>query len=306
MRHFLNLFDVASADIEQIFAFTKTLKTELAAGVRRPVLAGRMLAMVFEKPSLRTRVSFATGMTHLGGASEYLGQEAGWGKRESVADFSGVLSEMVDVIVCRTKDHRRVEELAASASCPVINGLTDLYHPCQALADLYTLQEHVADLSQASMAYIGDANNVAGSLAIACAKMGVRLSIASPEGYTFSDDFREKLRQASPDFKLLETADPQEAVQNADAVYTDVWASMGQEAEQAERAQAFASYQLNAELMRHAPDNAIVLHCLPARRGEEISDEVIDGRQSAVIQQAGNRLHAQKGLLVWLLNAMPA
>ena len=303
MRHVLTLFDLTTPEIERIFAITEDIKTKLQQGLREPLLPGRVLAMIFEKPSLRTRVSFETGMTHLGGASQFLGADVGWGKREAMSDFSQVLSQYVDAIVCRAKDHRKVAELAKYATCPVINGLTDVSHPCQALADLYTLKERRGSLEGAKLAFVGDANNVSRSLAVACAKLGVRFSIAAPEGYQFAPEFLEQLQKEVPGGQLQQTTDPVEAVQGADAVYTDVWASMGQEAEKKLRAQAFASHQVNGELMRQAPPEAIFLHCLPAHRGEEVTDEVIDSPQSAVLQQAGNRLHVQKGILVWLLAA---
>jgi ornithine carbamoyltransferase len=301
MRSVLSLFDMSAAEIERVFAITQELKTKLSEGIREPVLAGHVAALLFEKPSLRTRVSFETGMVHLGGSSLFLGEDVGWGKRESIADFAQVLGQYVDVIVCRAKAHRRVEELAEHACVPVINGLTDLAHPCQALADLITVQELHGPLAGKTLAYVGDANNVARSLLLACARLGVRFAIATPEGYDFDPDYVERVREAAPKLELLQTRNPAEAVADAVAVYTDVWASMGQEAEKATRAKAFAAYQVNEQLMKSAPSDASFLHCLPARRGEEVTDGVIDGPNSAVIQQAGNRMHVQKGLLVWLL-----
>jgi ornithine carbamoyltransferase len=295
------LFGVSSDEIQRIFAITELLKTDLERGVRQPLLAGRAAALLFEKPSLRTRVSFETGMVQLGGGSLFLGQDVGWGKRESIADFAQVLGQYVDVIVCRAKAHDRVAQMADHAACPVINGLTDLAHPCQALADLFTLQEHCGSLAGKTLAYVGDANNVARSLLLACGKLGVRFAIASPEGYDFDDAYIARVRQAVPGLQLLQTRKPARAVADAAAVYTDVWVSMGQEAEKATRAKAFADYQVNERLMQAAPPDALFLHCLPAHRGEEVTDGVIDGEQSAVIQQAGNRMHVQKGLLVWLL-----
>lgn len=303
MRHVLTLFELSSAEIERIFIVAEDLKTKLQQGVREPILPSRVMALLFEKPSLRTRVSFEACMTHLGGATQFLGAEVGWGKRESIADFAGVLGQYVDVIVCRANQHARVEELARFSGCPVINGLTDLAHPCQALADLFTMREVFGGLAGRTLAYIGDANNVACSLAVACAKLGVRFAIASPRGYQFEEGFLKQLQQDSPKCEVTATTDPAKAVQDADAVYTDVWTSMGQEAEQEERRRAFAAYQVNADLMAQAPRHAIFLHCLPARRGEEVTDAVMDGPQSRVLQQAANRLHAQKGLLAWLLGS---
>jgi ornithine carbamoyltransferase len=303
MRHVITLFEMTPGELACIFDRSADLKAKLERGVREPLLPGRVAALLFEKPSLRTRVSFETAMVHVGGSSLYLGADVGWGERESIADFSQVLSQYVDVIVCRAKSHRKVEELAKYASCAVINGLTDLAHPCQALADLFTLREVRGVLDGAKLAYVGDANNVARSLVLACGKLGVRFAIASPPGYEFDDAFLARVRDAAPSLQLQQTRDPVEAVRDASAVYTDVWASMGQEAEQADRAAAFAAYQVNEALMSHAPADAVFLHCLPARRGEEVTDGVIDGPRSVVIRQAGNRMHVQKGLLTWLLGS---
>lgn len=303
MRHVLTLFELSSAEIERVFVIAEDLKAKLEKGVREPILPGRVMALLFEKPSLRTRVSFEACMTHLGGGTQFLGADVGWGKRESIADFAGVLGQYVDVIVCRANQHRRVEDLAKYAGCSVINGLTDQAHPCQALADLFTMREIFGGLAGRKLAYVGDANNVARSLAVACAKLGVQFAIASPAGYELDESILTEVRQAAPMCDIVLTDDPAEAVQNADAIYTDVWTSMGQEAEQDERRRVFAPYQVNAALMARAPRRAVFLHCLPARRGEEVTDEVIDGAQSRVLQQAANRLHAQKGLLAWLLGS---
>jgi len=301
-RHLVSLFDLTTQEIEQIFAIARDLKAKLSNGIREPLLPGRVLAMLFEKPSLRTRASFEAGIVHLGGSSMFLGADAGWGQRESTADFGRVLSEFADAIVCRAKEHRKVEELVEHCSCSVINGLTDWCHPCQALADLLTLEERHGTLQGLKFTYVGDANNVARSLAIACGKLGVDFHIACPAAYQFDEPFLERMRQELPDATLTACEDPAAAVTDAHAVYTDVWASMGQEAEEQERAAAFADYQVNGQLMQHAPD-AVFLHCLPARRGMEVTDEVMDGPQSAVVQQAGNRMHAQKGVLAFLLGA---
>jgi len=306
MRHVITLLEMTTAEIERVFAISQELKAKLQQGIREPLLSGRVAALLFEKPSLRTRVSFETGMAHLGGSSLFLGADVGWGKRESIADFAQVLSQYVDVIVCRTKTHRQVQDMGEHSACPVINGLTDLAHPCQALADLFTLREVLGDVQGKTLAYVGDANNVARSLLAACAKLGVRFAIASPPGYEFDAVFVAHVYHVHPQVQLLQTHDPVEAVRQADAVYTDVWASMGQEAEQAIRRKAFAPYQVNEALMSHAPQHARFLHCLPAHRGEEVTDGVIDGTQSAVIQQAANRMHVQKGLLVWLLTEAAA
>jgi ornithine carbamoyltransferase len=303
MRHVLTLFDLSTQEIERIFAITEDLKTKFEQGLREPLFPGRVLALLFEKQSLRTRVSFETAIANLGGSSLFLGKDVGWGERESISDFGQVIGQYVDAVVCRSKSHAKVEELSKHCTCSIINGLTDTSHPCQALADLYTLKERHGSLVGQRLAYVGDANNVARSLAVACGKMNVEFTIAAPEKYQFDADFRAKLQDELPSLKMVETTDPIEAVKGASGVYTDVWASMGQEAEQEERAAAFADYQVNSDLMQHADPDACFLHCLPARRGEEVSTEVIDGPQSAIVQEAGNRLHAQKGLLAWLLGS---
>jgi len=303
MRHLLTLADLTAAEIERIFSITEDLKQNYRQGLREPLLPGRVMALLFEKPSLRTRVSFEAGMVHLGGSAIFLGADAGFGRRESTADFARTLDKFADVIVIRANRHQTAVDLAAHAGCPVINGLTDFAHPCQALADLYTIRELTGKLSGRTLAWIGDANNVARSLAVGCGKLGVRMIMATPEGYRFDEPSLAWIRRQSPDLKLAVTADPVEAVSRATAVYTDVWASMGQEAEKEVRRRDFAGYQVDAALMRHAPREAVFMHCLPAHRGDEVTDEVIDGPQSVVFQQAANRMHAEKGVLAWILGA---
>ncbi len=303
MRHLLTLTDVSAAEIQRIFSITEDLKTKFAQGLREPLLPGRVLALLFEKQSLRTRVSFEAGMANLGGSSLMLGDDAGFGKRESMADFSRVLSEMVDVVVIRAKRHATVKEFAEHSTCSVINGLTDLAHPCQALADLYTMKEQCGTLAGLHLAWVGDGNNVARSLVEACGHLGVRITICTPKGYELDSQFAADSRRIFPKLDLTTTHDPRSAVQGAAAVYTDVWASMGQESEQEKRKRDFADYQVNTKLMSRAPKEALFLHCLPARRGEEVTDEVMDSPQSAVVAQAANRMHVQKGILVWLLAA---
>jgi ornithine carbamoyltransferase len=303
MRHLITLCDVTSAEVARIFAITEDLKTKFAQGLREPLLPGRTLALLFEKQSLRTRVSFEAGITHLGGNCLMLGDDAGFGKRESIADFTRVLSEMVDAIVVRSKKHSTVEEVARHASCSVINGLTDESHPCQALADLYTMREHFGQLKGLKLAWVGDGNNVARSLVRGCGHTGVRLAVATPKGYELEPSFVAEARKKFPQLDLVTTHDPAEAVRDASAIYTDVWASMGQEAERAQRLADFAAFQVNGNLMRKAPPDAVFMHCLPARRGEEVTDEVMDSPQSVVVAQAANRMHVQKGILVWLLGA---
>ena len=301
MPHVLTLADLSASDVEQVLAITEDLKTRFAQGLREPLLPGRVAALLFQRPSLRTRVSFEAGMTHLGGSSMFLGEDVGWGQRESVADFGRVLSGFVDVLVVRARRHDDVAELASYCSCPVINALTELAHPCQALADLYTLRELCGGFDGQTVAYVGDANNVARSLAVGCGRVGLRLVLCAPVDYSFDDAYLAHLRGEVPELDITVTHDPVEAVQGATAVYTDVWASMGQESESEARRQAFAGFQVNSELMKQAPPDAYFMHDLPAHRGEEVTDEVIDGPQSVVLQQAANRMHAQKGLLVWLL-----
>lgn len=301
MRHLLAMSDLKSAEIERIFSITVDLKIKFEQGVREPLLPGRVMAMLFEKQSLRTRVSFEAAMVHLGGSAMFLGAEAGFGSRESLEDFARVLSQYVDVIVARTYHHQTLERIAAVASCPVINGLSDYAHPCQAMADLFTLRELAGDLAGRILAWIGDGNNVARSLAVACGRMGMRFVMATPKPYRFGQDFLDRLRREVPRLELVVTDDPAEAVRGALAVYTDVWTSMGQEAEREKRRQDFAPFQVNRQLMSHAPPEAYFMHCLPAHRGEEVTDEVIDGPQSIVVRQAANRMHVQKGILAWLL-----
>jgi ornithine carbamoyltransferase len=303
MRHLITLCDVTSAEVARIFAITEDLKTKYAQSLREPLLPGRTLVLLFEKQSLRTRVSFEAGITHLGGNCLMLGDDAGFGKRESIADFTRVLSEMVDVIVVRSKKHATVEEVARHATCSVINGLTDESHPCQALADLYTMREHFGKLAGLKLAWVGDGNNVARSLVRGCGHTDVTLAVATPKGYELNAAFVADARKRYPKLQLVTTHDPAEAVRGASAIYTDVWASMGQEAERAQRLADFAAYQVNDALMKKAPADAVFMHCLPARRGEEVTDEVIDGPQSVVVAQAANRMHVQKGILVWLLGA---
>jgi ornithine carbamoyltransferase len=301
MRHLVTLNDVSAAEVSRIFSITEDLKSKVAHGLREPLLPGRVLALLFEKQSLRTRVSFEAGIAHLGGSSIMLDENAGFGKRESVSDFARVLSEMVDAIVVRAQRHATVVEIAKHAACSVINGLTDLAHPCQVLADLYTLQEHCGELAGRKLAWVGDGNNVARSLVEGCGHMGVQLVVCSPPGYELDMEFVKQSHREFPHLDLAITHDPLEAVRDADAVYTDVWTSMGYERERDKRRRDFAPYQVNGRLMSAAPKDALFLHCLPAHRGEEVTDEVIDSPQSVVLAQAANRLHVQKGILVWLL-----
>lgn len=303
MQHLISITDLTPANVQQIFSLSLKIKNQYLSGVREPLLQGRVLAMLFEKPSLRTRVSFESGMIQLGGGSMFLGDgdDVGFNRdRESLADFGRVLSQFVDVVVVRSKAHKTVTDLARYCDCAVINGLTDHDHPCQALADLLTLQELVGDLKGKKLAYIGDANNVARSLMELCAFLGVTFAIAAPHGYRFAEHEINELRKLSPALQYEQHDDPVAAVRGAMAVYTDVWTSMGQEEETAKRKKDFADFQVNTNLMSHAPD-AYFMHCLPAHRGEEVTSEVMDSKQSIVVKQAGNRMHVQKGVLAWLL-----
>jgi len=297
-KDFLTLSDWSAGALREILARAAELKALLAKGERPQTLLGRTLAMYFEHPSLRTHVTFEAGMTQLGGHAIMLRPEqVGIGQRESARDVAMNLSRWVDVIVARTTSHALVEELAEHARIPVINGLTDLAHPCQAMADLQTVAERM-DLDAAVIAYVGDGNNVANSLLLACATLGVELRLATPESHRPALRVRrlaEALARTSG-ARIAWSADPADAVAGAHFVYTDVWISMGQEEEAERRRSLFEAYQLNSRLMRLAPE-AFVLHCLPAHRGEEITDDVLEGPRSIVFDQAENRLHAQKAIL---------
>ncbi len=287
------------AEIDRIFAITEDLKTKYTQGLREALLPGRVMALLFEKPSLRTRVSFEAGMINLGGSSLFLGDEVGFGARESIADFARVLCQYVDVVVIRAFRHETAVELARYCGSAVINGLTDYAHPCQALADLYTLKELVGRLKGHTLAFVGDGNNVARSLAEGCGKMGMKFVMATPAGYRFDDAFLAHLASALPSLDFKVTADPVEAVKGATAVYTDVWTSMGQEDESARRCQDFADYQINAKLMAEAPDGA-VLHALPAgpprRGGDRRGDRRPAERRRATGRQPPARAKGDTGL----------
>ena len=302
MQHLISLFDITPEELRLILKTGIEIKSRLIAGERPDILRNHVIALLFEKPSLRTRVSFESGMTQLGGGSLFLTEDVGWGKRESPADFTQVLGQFVDAVVCRAKQHDRVKQLAQFNAMPIINGLTDLCHPCQALADVTTIQEAFGTYEEKHIVFVGDGNNVAQSLALICAMLDMRFTLACPDGYEMDGAWMKRIAESYPNAKIESVRDPVQAVATADAIYTDVWTSMGQEAEMEARRQAFANYQINGQLMAAAPSTARVLHCLPAVRGEEITDEVADSDQSDLIRQAGNRMHAQKGLLVWLLN----
>jgi ornithine carbamoyltransferase len=305
MRHFIDLCDWSSDDLREILNRAHSLKAEWRAGGNQPLMRGKALAMIFQKPSLRTRISFEMAMQHLGGHALYIGpDEIGLGKRESVADVARVLSGYVQFIMARVFAHRDVEELARAASVPVINGLSDASHPCQAMADIMTIQERFGGKTDGlKIAFVGDGNNVASSLMQGAAHFGMSFTIASPPGYELNEETVDAAANIRADFKVEMMHDPVAAVRDADVVYTDTWVSMGQEAETAKRVEAFKQYQVNDALLAHASPRAMVLHCLPAHRGQEITDPVADGAHSAIFQQAENRLHAQKGVLVTLMGS---
>lgn len=304
MKHFLDLASCSTEELDNLLETALRLKREWRNGGNQPVLRNKTLGMIFQKPSLRTRVSFEMAMKHLGGSAIMLGpQEIGLGKRESVPDVARVLSAYVDGIMARVFDHAHVVELAEFSRVPVINGLSDSYHPCQALADIMTIREHFGQLAGLRLAFVGDGNNVAASVALVCAHFGVTFSIATPEGYEMKSSIRDQaydLAERNGSSLEMHTR-PQQAVADADVIYTDTWVSMGQEAEAQERIGEFAGFQVNRDLLRFAKDGTIVLHCLPAHRGEEITDDVMDGPKSKVFEQAENRMHAQKAVLTHLL-----
>ena len=298
-RDLLNLASLSASELDGLLDLAARLKGELRAGLEHPYLRGRTLAMIFQKPSLRTRITFETGMAQLGGHAIYLApQDIGIGDRESVKDVARNLSRCVDLIMIRTFAHEICVELAQEATVPVINGLTDLLHPCQLLADLLTLRERFGDLSKLRIAFIGDGFNMAQSWIEAAALARFELRIACPAGYVPQREFTDQMRHG----KLgIITQDPREAVRDADVIYTDTWTSMGHEKEAAQRRRDFKAFQVNREMLSHARHGAAVMHCLPAHRGEEITDDVLDGPHSLVLDQAENRLHAQKAVMVWLL-----
>jgi len=299
-RDLLSISDLSGEDIKQLI----TSAVDAKARGWSSLLEGKILALIFEKPSLRTRVSFEVAMRQLGGQAIYLSPaEVGLGERESVPDVAHVLSRYVNAISARTFSHQTVEVLSSCAAVPVINALSDLEHPCQALADLLTIYEKKGALKGLTLAYVGDGNNVAHSLLLAASLTGMNFRIASPAGYTVQENILKKAQQnaLTNGATILCTDEPQLAVSKADIVYTDAWTSMGQEAETEKRRQVFASYQVNNELLSLAKKDAIFMHDLPAHRGEEVSEDIIDGPQSVVFDQAENRMHAQKALLMQML-----
>ncbi len=303
-RDLVSIHDLAPAEIHQLFNLTAMLKQRPADF--RGVLAGKQMVMFFEKPTLRTRLTFEAGMDSLGGSTFFMDQTANrLTSRESLYDIAHNLERWIDIIVLRTFAHATVEEMATYAGVPVINALSELEHPCQALADFFTLQEHFGDLRKLHFAYVGDGNNMAHSLLLAGVSVGAKVSIATPERYGLNPVILTMAQSIAEETgaQLRILTDPRKAVKGADAVYTDAWASMGQEDEAEERAAVFAPYQVNASLMQLASPHARFMHCLPAHRGCEVTDQVIDSLNSVVFDQAENRLHIQKAILVWLLGA---
>jgi len=304
MKHFLSVADHSSEEIWKLLHLARDLKAEWQGGGNEPLLQGKVLGMIFQKPSLRTRVSFEVAMLHLGGTALYLSpNEIQLGQRESVADVARVLSRYVQGVMARVFSHRDVEQLAAHGGVPVINGLSDYSHPCQAMGDILTAWEKLGELRGRKLVFVGDGNNVANSLLFVCARVGMDVSVVSPAGYEpHPAVVNLAWRMAAETGSQVEIGnDPAAMVRGADVIYTDVWASMGQEAEAELRKARFAGFQVNERLVSLAGPEAIVMHCLPAHRGEEISDEVADGPMSALFDEAENRLHAQKAILVALM-----
>jgi ornithine carbamoyltransferase len=303
MKHFISIAEHETAFLEQTLDTAARLKKQLKeAGRNDSVLAGKTAALIFEKPSLRTKVSFAQAMHQTGGnAITLTGDEVGLGKREPAKDVARVLSGMCDLIVARVFEHQKLVDLRQHATVPVINALSDYSHPCQALSDMLTLRERFGKLAGLTLAYVGDGNNVARSLAVACGKFGVRFVCCTPGGYELPGEDMDRIMSQVPGMDFVVSRDPVDAVRDADAVYTDTWTSMGQEAEKQQRIKDFQGFQINADLLSRAPKHCVVLHCLPAYRGLEITDDAMESPNSLVFPQAENRLHYQKGLIVTLM-----
>jgi ornithine carbamoyltransferase len=304
MKHFLDISDHSPEELQDLLDLAIRLKREYFAGGNPPLFKGKVLGMIFQKPSLRTRVSFDMAMRHMGGDALYLSpSEIGLGKRESIADVSRVLSGYVQAVMARVFEHAHVLELAKWSSVPVINGLSDFSHPCQAMADALTIEEKFGKAKGLNVVFVGDGNNVAVSLMQISTKLGWNFSIANPEGFDMPNGAVEAARKiaAGTGSKLAFLRDPHEAVQKAQVIYTDTWTSMGQEEETAKREQVFPPYQVNAKLVNEADKDVIVMHCLPAHRNHELTDDVADGPHSVIFPQAHNRLHAQKSILARLL-----
>jgi ornithine carbamoyltransferase len=299
-----SLYDLSREEIGEIIKTSELLKLQLLRAQEHPLLKGKTLAMIFEKPSTRTRVSFEVGMWQLGGYALYLSaNDLQLGRGETIADTAQVLSRYVDGIMARVFSHRTILDLVSYSGVPVINGLSDFSHPCQGLADLFTIYEKKGRLSGLKLAYVGDGNNVAHSLIFGCSKVGMDITLACPKGYEPNPEVvlkaKEEAKRNGCEIGL--TRDPKEAVRGADIVYTDVWASMGQEKEHEERVKVLKPYQVNGQLVKEAKDDYLFMHCLPAHRGEEVIDEVADSKNSVIFDQAENRLHTQKALMALIM-----
>ena len=302
MRHLTTLLELTSQDVRNILKTAARLKAGLKRGKRPSLCQNKVLTQVFEKPSLRTRVSFEAAMSQLGGRSLFLtAKEAGFDGRETKEDIAKVLGGYSDVITLRTFSQDLIETFRKSSGCPIINALSDDYHPCQALTDIMTLEEQVGEAKGKTITYIGDGNNVARSLATACGHVGAKFRIAAPKGYEIPEPFLKQLRDLFPKLSIEQFDSAQKAAPGSDVIYTDVWASMGQETEKEERARIFAPFQVTSKLLDLAGPNVLFMHCLPARRGLEVDDTVMEDPRSVVFPQAENRMHLAKGLIVWLL-----
>ena len=303
MIHFVSILDHDEAWLEKVLASSSALKARMKAGIPDRKFMGKTLGMFFDKPSTRTLVSLEVAITSMGGAAIDCSGETRLGQREAVNDVARVMSRYVNVVAIRTFGHEVVRKFAANATVPVINALSDYSHPTQAMADVMTMREHLGDTRGRKLAFIGDGNNVARSLASVCGRLGISFAIASPKGFELDEPFRMRLAKECPGMDFIETNDPAAAVKGADVVYTDVWASMGQEGESQERLRSFSAFQVNSSLMAKAPAGCLVMHCLPAHRGEEIADDVLESKASIVFDQAENRMHFYRGLFAELLPA---
>jgi ornithine carbamoyltransferase len=300
MKHLRSLLDLNIDEFYGILDLAATIKQKYLAGERPDLLKNRTAALIFEKASLRTRVSFEAGMVQLGGSALFLTGDVGWRQRESIGDFIRVLAEYCDFVVCRAISQGTINELASYNVVPIINGLTDESHPCQALADFMTMKEVTGTVEGKQLTFVGDGNNVARSLFAACSMGRVKFRLAAPEGYQFQPDLIERVKKHAGWVDFEQSSNTASMLRNADFLYTDVWTSMGQEAEAEKRNSDLRPYQVNDQLLKLAPSHCKILHCLPARRGMEITDDAMDSAASIIFPQAGNRMHLQKGLLVWL------
>ena len=303
-RSITSLYDLAREEIDEILKTSKLLKLQLLRGQEHPILKGKTLAMIFEKPSTRTRVSFEVGMWQLGGYALYLSaSDLQLGRGETIADTAQVLSRYVDGIMARVFSHQTILDLVKYSKVPVINGLSDLTHPCQGLADLFTIYEKKGRLSGLKLAYVGDGNNVAHSLIYGCSKVGTDITLGCPKGFEPNSEVVSRAKEEAKrnGCKIRVTNDPKEAARGADIIYTDVWASMGQEKEHEERVKIFKPYQVNGQLVKEAKEDYLFMHCLPAHRGEEVTDEVADSKNSVIFDQAENRMHTQKALMALMM-----